>query len=161
MGRRHCFASTYAAYEALSPAMQSFLEGLEAYHSLAHMHRRHVGKPNYNLNQRVDGAPPVKAPVIRTHPDTGRKFLNVNSIYTSQIAGLREDESDLLLRFLFDHVRRPEFGVRLHWNIGDIAFWDNWSTQHCGVSDYTGHRLLKRVSVLRPAANRQAATMAA
>jgi taurine dioxygenase len=66
--------------------------------------------------------------------------------------GLREDESDLLLGFLFDHIRRPEFEVRLHWNVGDIAFWDNWATQHCGVPDFVGHRRLQRISILRPQA---------
>jgi taurine dioxygenase len=150
-----CFASSYAAYEALSPPMRSFLDGLEAYNSLDKMHSRHIGKPSYDLNRKISGAPPVKTPVVRTHPDTGRKFLNVNVIYTSAIAGLREDESDLLLRFLFDHIRRPEFGVRLHWNVGDVTYWDNWSTQHCGVSDYDGHRLMKRVSVMRPGSARE------
>ena len=150
-----CFASTYAAYEALSPAMQTFLEGLHAYHSLSFMNRRHIGKPGYELRLSPDENPPLRSPVIRVHPDTGRKFLNVNSIYTSHIDDLREDESELLLAFLFNHVMRPEFQVRMHWNVGDIAFWDNWSTQHCGVYDFDTHRRLHRVSILRRA-NEQA-----
>ena len=144
-----CFASMYAAYEALSPPMRAFLDGLDCYHSLAHMHRRHRDDPKMKLSLNLADNPPLKTPVIRTHPDTGRKFLSVNLIYTSHIDGLREDESELLLRFLYDHIRRPEFGVRLHWHVGDLVFWDNWSVQHSGVPDYTGHRLLHRISVLR------------
>jgi taurine dioxygenase len=144
------FASMYAAYEALSPAMRGFLDGLDCYHSLMHMHRRHIGNPKHNLRLNVEENPPLKTPVVRVHPETGRKFLNVNLIYTSHIDGLREDESELLLRFLYDHIRRPEFAVRLKWNVGDVAFWDNWSVQHCGIPDYTGHRLLHRISIVRP-----------
>ena len=147
-----CFASMYAAYEALSPAMQAFLEGLDCYHSVQHMHRRHIGNPDFQIRPEVAAIPPLKTPVIRVHPETGRKFLNVNVIYTSHIEGLREDESELLLGFLFDHIRRPEFVARLHWNVGDIAFWDNWATQHCGVPDFVGHRRLQRISILRPEA---------
>lgn len=147
------FASMYAAYEELSAPMRAFLDGLEAYHSLTYMHRRNPG--NFDLRLNADENPPLKTPVVRRHPDTGRKFLNVNVIYTSHIDGLREDESELLLRFLYDHIRRPEFGVRLHWNVGDIAFWDNWSVQHCGIPDYKGYRLLHRVSILRPSASQE------
>jgi taurine dioxygenase len=145
-----CFASMYAAYEALSAPMRAFLDGLECYHSVAHMHRRHATNPKFNLRLDLQENPPLKTPVVRVHPDTGRKFLNVNVIYTSHIEGLREDESELLLKFLFNHIRYPEFGVRLHWNQGDIAFWDNWAVQHSGVPDFTGHRLLQRISILRP-----------
>jgi taurine dioxygenase len=150
-----CFASMYAAYEALSPAMQAFLEGLDCIHSVQHMHRRHLDNPEFKIRPEVAAIPPLKTPVVRVHPESGRKFLNVNVIYTSHIVGLRDDESALLLGFLFDHVQRPEFGVRLHWNVGDIAFWDNWSTLHCGVPDFEGHRRLQRISILRPEANAQ------
>jgi taurine dioxygenase len=144
-----CFASMYAAYDALSPAMRAFLDGLDCWHSVMHMHRRHIGNADFNIRPEVAAIPPLRTPVVREHPDTGRKFLNVNMIYTSHIEGLREDESDLLLNFLFTHTRRPEFEVRMHWNLGDIAFWDNWSTTHCGVPDFTGHRRMQRVSILR------------
>jgi taurine dioxygenase len=150
-----CFASMYAAYEALSAPMRAFLDGLDAYHSVAHMHRRRIGQSNADLRLNLDENPPLKTPVVRVHPDTGRKFLNVNVIYTSHIEGLREDESELLLKFLFNHIRYPEFGVRLHWNVGDIAFWDNWAAQHAGVPDFKGHRLLQRISILRPSVDRQ------
>lgn len=145
-----CFSSMYAAYDELSAPMRAFLDGLHAYHSVGHMHRRNMGRPGFNLRLDPDEVP-LRTPVVRVHPDTGRKFLNVNMIYTSHIDGLREDESEVLLRFLFDHIRRPEFEVRMYWNVGDVAFWDNWACQHCGVPDYQGYRKMQRVSVLRPA----------
>lgn len=144
-----CFSSMYAAYDELSAPMRAFLDGLHCFHSVGHMHKRHIGKPGFDL--RLDpNEVPLRTPVVRLHPDTGRKFLNVNMIYTSHIEGLREDESEVLLSFLFQHIRRPEFEVRMYWNVGDIAFWDNWACQHCGVPDYKGYRKMQRISVLRP-----------
>ncbi len=148
-GGSTAYSSMYAAYEELSAPMRAFLDTLEAYHSVGHMYSRLMGRPGFTLRLDPDEVP-LKTPVVRTHPDTGRKFLNVNMIYTSHIDGLREDESEVLLRFLFDHIRRPEFEVRMHWNTGDVAFWDNWACQHCGVPDYTGYRKMQRVCVLRP-----------
>jgi taurine dioxygenase len=156
-----CFSSMYAAYEALSAPMRGFLDTLEAYHSVGHMHKRLIGRPGFNLRLDPDEVP-LRTPVVREHYATGRKFLNVNMIYTSHIADMREDESEVLLRFLFDHIRRPEFEVRMVWNVGDIAFWDNWAVQHCGVPDFTEYRKMQRVCVLRPgAAEEWAATQKA
>jgi len=143
------YASMYAAYDELSAPMRGFLDTLEAYHSVGHMYTRLIGRPGFTLRLDPDEVP-LKTPVVRTHPETGRKFLNVNMIYTSHIDALREDESEVLLRFLYDHIRRPEFEVRMHWNLGDIAFWDNWACQHCGVPDFKGYRKMQRISVLRP-----------
>jgi len=143
------YSSMYAAYDELSAPMRAFLDTLDAYHSVGHMYTRLIGRPGFTLRLDPDEVP-LKTPVVRTHPETGRKFLNVNMIYTSHIDGLREDESEVLLRFLYDHIRRPEFEVRMHWNVGDIAFWDNWACQHCGVPDFKGYRKMQRISVLRP-----------
>jgi taurine dioxygenase len=154
------WTSMYAAYEALSPSMRSFAEGLGAYHSLAHMALRNSGKPSSDLLRKIDDYPPVRLPVVHRHPDTGRRFLNVNPIYTTYIDGLHEEESSALLRFLFTHARRPEFEVRLHWNVGDVAFWDNWSTQHCPVQDYSGHRRMQRISILRSSSRERVAHVA-
>jgi taurine dioxygenase len=144
-----CFASMYAAYDALSPSMRAFLDRLEAYHSLAKQALQGGVTPTTKLLSKLDEHPPAKLPVVHRHPDTGRKFLNVNPIYTTQIDGMHEEESNVLLQFLFDHTNRPEFQVRLHWNVGDIAFWDNWSTQHTPVQDYGGHRRMQRIAVMR------------
>ncbi len=150
----------YAAYDALSPPMRAFLDGLTCCHSLMNMHRRHQDNPEFELRINPDEHPPISTPVVRVHPETGRKFLNVNPIWTSHIEALRDDESELLLKFLYNHVQRPEFGVRLRWNLGDVAYWDNWSTQHTGVPDFFGHRRLHRISIFRPASG-EAITQAA
>jgi len=155
-----CFASTYATYEGLSPSMRAFLEGLDAYHSLAKQAMQR-GVPPPNLLAKLDEHPPAKLPVVHRHPDTGRKFLNVNPIYTTHIDGLHEDESAVLLKFLFDHTTRPEFQVRLHWNVDDIAFWDNCSTQHTPIQDYGGRRRMQRIAVMRRIAETHKADVAA
>ncbi|MDG2002886.1 MAG: TauD/TfdA family dioxygenase [Novosphingobium sp.] len=159
-GGTTAYSSMYAAYDELSAPMRGFLDTLDAFHSVGHMHKRLAGKPGFTLRLDPDEVP-LKTPVVRTHPETGRKFLNVNMIYTSHIDGMREDESEVLLRFLFDHIRRPEFEVRLYWNEGDIAFWDNYACQHCGVPDFSGYRKMQRISVLRPDANEGVAAEAA
>lgn len=141
-----CFASMHAAFDALSPRMQAYLDGLEAWHSLEQMARRLAGH-GVSPVLDMDEWPPVKHPVIATHPDTGRKLLNVNYNWTTGIDGLPAAESRLILGFLFDHVRRPEFQVRLRWNVGDIAFWDNRATQHCAVPDYSERRCMQRIAI--------------
>jgi taurine dioxygenase len=128
------FASMYAAYEALSPPMQHFLEGLTATHD---------GAPYYrSVNARIgrdDGGrtyPHAEHPVVRTHPESGRKALFVNKMFTTQINGLSRAESDALLRFLFEHAARPEFQLRFRWEKNSIAFWDNRCVQHQAIWDY-------------------------
>jgi taurine dioxygenase len=74
-------------------------------------------------------------------------MLNVNANWTQSIDGLSHEESAALLRFLLDHVRSPEFQVRLHWNQGDVAFWDNRAVQHYAVADYTSRRVMQRVTI--------------
>jgi taurine dioxygenase len=141
------FVSMYAAYDALSEPMRGFLDGLLGVNSLYQMAKTVDGMNNLRFS--FDEHPPIKTPVVGRHPETGRKFLNVNMMYTSHIDGLTAGESDALLRYLFAHIQRHEFAVRLHWNPGDIAFWDNWSTQHCPVGDYVGLREMQRISILR------------
>jgi taurine dioxygenase len=128
------FASMYAAYDALSEPMKRFLEGLTAIHD---------GAPYYHsVNERIgreDGGrayPRAEHPVIRTHPETGRKALFVNEMFTVRIAGLPKAESEAILRFLFAHVQRPEFQCRFRWAANSIAFWDNRCVQHQAIWDY-------------------------
>jgi taurine dioxygenase len=155
-----CFASMYAAYEALSPHMQAFLNGLEAYHSLSQMVARLADVPGLNLALDLNAWPPMKHPVIAVHPETGRKLLNVNFNWTTHIDGLPRDESTMILKFLFEHIKRPEFQVRMHWNVGDVTFWDNRATQHYAVPDYSERRLMQRVSLLQSPAVRQESSRA-
>ncbi|WP_407286510.1 TauD/TfdA dioxygenase family protein [Streptomyces sp. BP-8] len=92
--------------------------------------------------------PPVEHPVVRRHPETGRRMLFVNASFTTRIVGLAEAESDRLLRMLFQQAHVPEFQVRWRWRAGDIAFWDNRATQHYAVNDYGAHRrLAERVAI--------------
>lgn len=143
-----CFASTHAAYEGLSKGMQRFLGGLKAWHSLDQMAarlRRPGGPP-----MAIDGAlyPPYLHPIVARHPFTARKLLNVNYNWTTHIEGIPAGESAAILGFLYEHIRSPEFQVRLKWNVGDLAFWDNRATQHYAVPDYRERRVMQRVSIL-------------
>ena len=123
------FASMYAAYEALSPAMKAFLAPLTAVHD-----GNHVYKALFPDSTKT--YPRNTHPVIRTHPVTGRKLIYVNSSYTTHINELSEDESNAVLRFLYEHVKDANFQVRFRWQKHSVAFWDNRCTQHFAVWDY-------------------------
>jgi taurine dioxygenase len=147
VGGDTCFASMQAAYEALSPAVQRLLDDLHAEHSLAIMaeRTRHVG--NASLREEVAKWPPVVHPVVRVHPETGVKMLNVNANWTSHIVELNRPESDALLQFLYRHLQSPEFQVRFRWAKGSVAMWDNRAVQHYAVPDYDERRVMRRVTV--------------
>ena len=137
------WSSMYAAYEALSPAMQSFLEGLTAIHDGA--------KPwlnKYGVTPDVAYAR-TEHPVVTVHPETGRKLLFVNRGFTTRIAQLTEHESDALLRMLFEHVAHPLYQCRFRWEANSLAIWDNRCTQHHAMWDYFPHvRHGHRVTVI-------------
>jgi len=123
------WASMTAAYDALDDATKERIEGLHAVH-------RSWWQP---VQESVH-------PVVRTHPETGRKSLFVNGIFTKRIVELDEPESDELLQMLFSHATRDEFTVRHDWQAGDVAFWDNRCTQHRVDNDFgdarrCGHRI--------------------
>ena len=144
------FASGAAAFEALSPALKRMLEGLKAVNTSA---KADVTKTR---EDRVKDAPAAQSkkelsaehPVVRTHPETGRKSLYVNFGHTARFAGMTEEESRPLLDFLFAHQAKPEFTCRFSWRVGDIAFWDNRCVLHNPVNDYHGYkRLMHRVTL--------------
>jgi len=146
------WASTYAAFEALSPAMQNFLSGLHAIHDFAlnfspdRFRTYGVGE---KLQDTYDKHKPVRHPVVRTNPKTGRRGLFVNRSFTARIEGLEHGESRALLEFLFQHLETPEFQVRFRWRQGSVAFWDNRFTQHYALSDYyPQHRRVRRATIL-------------
>ena len=139
------FANMYAAYEALSQPMQAFLSGLKAWHESEHVLGGTLGQ---KLHGGAKEYPRALHPVVRTHPETGRKCLYVNSGFTTRIEGLGEKESRALLDMLFDHVRTPEFHCRFRWQQNSVAFWDNRSAQHYALWDYFPHsRLGYRVTI--------------
>ena len=86
--------------------------------------------------------------MVRTHPQTGRKALFVNSNFTVRIVGMEEKESDALLRLLFAHVGSPEIQCRFRWTPDALAFWDNRSVQHYAVADYVERRVMHRVTLV-------------
>jgi len=149
IGSDTCWASMYAAYEALSPAMQQMLEGLTATHDITGPLVRAIegGHSISSLRETQATWPPRSHPVVCRHPDTGRRLLFVNSNFTTRIDSLSEAESEALLHFLFDHVRSPEFQVRFRWERDSVAIWDNRCTQHYALADYRERRIMHRVTI--------------
>jgi alpha-ketoglutarate-dependent taurine dioxygenase len=149
------FASMESAYAALSEPMQRFLDGMTAVHSAARAYDPRVtGEAKYRgdapITYRFSDAisQEVEHPVIRTHPDTGRKSIYVNQMFTQRILGLRERESAALLGFLYDHCTQPDFTCRLRWSPGSVAMWDNRRVQHYALDDYRPfERLMLRVTI--------------
>lgn len=147
------WASSTAAYAALSKPMQALLDGLSASHDI----RKSFPAARFAITEadaaRFEKAkqdhPPVSHPVVRTHPVTGKKGLFVSEGFTTHINELTEAESEALLRFLFAHATHPNFQVRWHWQVGDVAIWDNRATQHFANFDYgAAHRIMHRATVL-------------
>lgn len=146
------FSSQYLAYDALSPGLKAMLDGVRAMHS-----DRRVAGPARNL--AASNAQKRKAddewretanfhPVVRTHPETGRKALYVNRQSTIAFEHMTEEESKPLLDYLCAHAHRPEFTCRFRWRNGSLAFWDNRCTQHVAIND-TGmsRRVMRRLQL--------------
>ncbi len=136
------FANMYLAFETLSPGLQRLREPLVAVNSSAKADVTRTREDQVRANARPDATPKYAAehPVVRTHPETGRKALYVNVGHTLRFRDRMEAESAPLLSYLFAHQIRPEFTCRFRWQPGSIAFWDNRCTQHYPVNDYHGYR---------------------
>ena len=144
------WASATAAYDALSPQMQAFLQPLKAVNDFRHGFRESLAEPGVaeRLAPAIAEHPPVEHPLIRTHPESGRKAIYVNALFTTHIASLPANESEALLAFLYLHVVTEEHTVRLSLQPGTLAIWDNRSTQHKPVNDFLPqHRLMHRVTL--------------
>ncbi|MCW8096229.1 TauD/TfdA family dioxygenase [Streptomyces tauricus] len=140
------WADMAAAYDNLSPEVKDRIDGATAVHDFIPGFARFYGPER--LAPFQDAFPPVEHPVVRTHPETGRKLLFVNTSFTTRITGLAREESDQLLRHLVQQAHVPEYQVRFRWQAGDIAFWDNRATQHYAVNDYGTHRrVAERVAI--------------
>jgi taurine dioxygenase len=134
------FANQYLAYEALSEAMRRMLEGLTALNSSSKADASRTREDRIKERGTRSEELVAEHPVVRTHPETGRKALYVNVAHTARFKGMTDEESAPVLKFLFEHQVRPEFTCRFQWRVGSLAFWDNRCAQHNPVNDYHGHR---------------------
>jgi taurine dioxygenase len=145
------FANQYLAYETLSEGMKKLLGGLRAVHSDRTVAGPKVDNTGRSTKARADDAwrETINThPVVRTHPETGRKLLYVNYSYTMGFEGLTETESRPLLDFLLEHGHRPEFTCRFRWTKGAVAFWDNRCVKHLAINDAGPYRrYMRRVQI--------------
>lgn len=140
------FAGMEAAYDALSKTMKTLLSDLRAEHDFRQGYEKFTSRWGPKMSEESFKArPPVVHPVIRTHPETGRKSIYVNPGYTTRIVGMNPEESDALLEFLHAHCTRPEFVYRHRWRTGDLLMWDNRSAMHHAIGDYGSERDRKSV----------------
>ena len=142
-GATPAFASTAAAYDALPEAKKQRLQGLKNVHSYVYYRNKNIQaqKEEQALGDRVvqehaltpehlQQVPDAEAPIVRTHPVTGRKGLFINEAHTSHIVGMPKAESDALLKEICQHIIKPEFQYEHHWQAGDLLMWDNIAAQH-------------------------------
>jgi len=136
------FANTYLAYETLSDGMKKMLDGLVGINTSAKADASRTREDRVKAMVRPDVKQEYvgEHPVVRTHPETGRKALYVNSGHTSRFRDMTVAESQPILEFLFQHQIKPEFTCRFNWRPGSIAFWDNRCALHFPINDYHGYR---------------------
>jgi taurine dioxygenase len=144
------FSNMYLASETLSDGMRAMLDGLTAINSSAKADASRTREDRIRSAPKDGGGRVLEAehPVLRTHPETGRKALYVNVAHTIRLGGMTEAESAPLLRYLFQHQTRPELTCRFRWRRGSLAFWDNRAAQHNAINDYPGcRRIMHRVTL--------------
>ncbi len=148
------FANQYLAYETLSDGMKQLLGGMRAIHSarlsygLNAPRRADEGRTSMGIHFTEEAHAEVDHPVVRTHPESGRKCLYVHGGFTVRFQDMTEEESAPLLHYLYRHAVRPEFTCRFRWEKNSIAFWDNRCVQHNAINDYQGkRRVMHRVTI--------------
>jgi alpha-ketoglutarate-dependent taurine dioxygenase len=144
------FANTYLAYETLSDGMKRLLDDLIAVNSSVKADASRTREDRMKQSVKPDAKQEYVAehPVVRTHPETGRKALYINGGHTVRFKDMTEAESAPILKFLFQHIVRPEFTCRFRWEVGSLALWDNRCTQHNPVNDYHGfRRVMHRITL--------------
>ena len=141
------FSNMYLAYEGLSSSMKDTLATLTAVNDSAK--EAIAASRQHQASRATADHKQFSHPVIRTHPETGRKALYVNRAHTIRFDGMTQEESKPMLDYLFDWQTRPEFTCRFSWEVGSIAFWDNRASQHYPLNDYPGsRRVMHRVSLV-------------
>jgi taurine dioxygenase len=144
------FADMCAAYDGLSRTVKERIEGRKALHSFGYLRirMRNRGMDEAEIAAIERQYPPVEHPIVRTHPETGRKLIYVNAAFTRHIVGMERAESDTLLKHLYAQAAVPEYQCRFRWYKNAIAFWDNRACQHYAVSDYWPEvRRMERISL--------------
>ncbi len=147
------FANMAAAYEALSDGMKELLDGLRAVFTAAKVHGAagFYQNADHPMDKRKNAAREEARylhPVVRTHPDTGRKALFLDLPHVERIEKMRVHESEPLMNFLAQHATQPQFTTRFTWKAGSLAVWDNRCVQHYALNDYPGERReMNRVTV--------------
>jgi taurine dioxygenase len=144
------WASIGAAYEGLSEPIRRLVDQLEAEHDFRHGFQESLAEPGgaERLGDAIAANPPVTHPLTVTHPETGRRVIYVNALFTTRIVGLSRAESRMLLEFLYRHVVTEEYTVRLSWKPNTVAIWDNRATQHKPINDFfPQHRKMHRVTI--------------
>jgi taurine dioxygenase len=142
------FVNTSDAYDALSPGMKKLIAGLKGVASGGLKHRKggtraaHFARVSSVQGQNVENADAYEAthPIVRTHPETGRKSLYVSALHTLRFEGFTEEESRPLIIWLDKHCIQPQFSCRVRWEPGQLTMWDNRTTMHNAVNDYPGER---------------------
>lgn len=145
------FCSMTCAYEGLSDRIQHLIDDLEAVHDFLPFRTLFSNSPGDRAKLRAieDQFPNPAHPVVRVHPVTKRKILNVNRQFTKHIVGMTDQESRFLLDLLFRQIDTPEYQLRVRWEANQIVFWDNRSTQHYAVHDYfPQRRRMERITII-------------
>jgi taurine dioxygenase len=142
------FANMYMAYERLSPTMQTFIGTLEAVHDITLIKGFNRRDPA-QIEEMKRLNPPIAHPVVRVHPETGKKLLFISE-RVRNFVGMTEEESQPILDFLNRHATSPEFVYRHRWSINDVVMWDNRCTLHVALADFdqTQYRHMLRCSML-------------
>jgi taurine dioxygenase len=145
------FSDMYAAYEGLSDEVKAEVEGKTAIHDFAHFRTmlRKRGSTDEEIAAYEKLYPKAEHPVIRTHPETGRKGIYVNAAFTQHIVGMDPQRSAELLKHLYAQAAIPEYQCRFRWAVNSIAFWDNRACQHYAASDYwPAVRRMERATII-------------
>lgn len=141
------WADMACAYDGLPDEVKERIEGLVAVHDFATSFG--LGMTPDQVEKLREQYPPAEHPIVRTHPETGRRTLYVNEIFTDHVKGLDPAESEALLDVLLRQARVPEYQCRFRWSPDAIAFWDNRATQHYASSDYfPARRVMERATII-------------
>lgn len=141
------FTDMVAAYAGLDDDLRARIDGRTATHDFTQNFG--MGMSPEKLAAKQKEFPPARHPIVRTHPETGRKILYVNSVFTARIDDMDDKEGATLLDELCRQAQVPEYQCRFHWEKNSVAFWDNRSVQHYAVSDYSPQaRVMERVAII-------------